>query len=231
MKKQIFFAATAIVFFSVNTNVQAQNFVGGRLSLAFQNVSAPSLNGQVSFNTISTYTIGAVGEFALGPNLSVQPELNYAEKGFKVNADAAGISVFGTSINLGSSAVTSVKYIDVPVMLKYKFGDAGGLRWYVTGGPTFGYASSGSLNTYADVIIKLKLTSTPIDFTANGFNQFEVGGAIGGGLEIPVGDNKFFADVRYTHGFTDVYTVPVIGVAVRNTGFAIGVGYMVSFGK
>ena len=231
MKKQIVFAVIAFVFLLLTTTVQAQNFLGIRSSLAFQNVSAPSLNGQLSFNTISTYTIGAVGEFNLSPNFSVQPELNYAEKGFKVNANAGGISVFGSTINLGGSAVTSFKYVDMPVLLKYKFGDEGGMRWYVTAGPTFGYATSGSLDTYADVIIKVKLTSTPIDFTANGFNQFELGGAVGGGFEIPVGDNKFFADVRYTHGFSDVYTVPTIGVAVRNTGLAIGVGYMFNFGN
>ncbi len=230
MKKQVLCAAMlAVILFLTNTKTNAQNYIGGRVSLAFQNVSAPSLNGQVSFNTISTYTIGAVGEFGLSPNLSIQPELNYAEKGFKVNADASGISILGTTINLGGSAVTSVKYIDLPVLLKYKFGDEGGVRWYVTGGPTFGYAASGSVDTYADVIIKVKLISTPLDFNANGFNRFEVGGAVGGGVEIPAGAGKFFADVRYTRGFTDAYTVPTIGVAVKNTGVGIGVGYMVGF--
>ena len=226
----MFVALTALFIFS-NTIVKAQNFIGARASLAFQNVSAPSLNGQLSLNTISTYTLGAVAEFGLSPNFSVQPELNYAEKGFKVNVTAGdGINILGTTINLSGSAVTSVKYIDLPVLLKYKFGEEGGVRWYVTAGPTFGYAASGSLDTYADVLIKIKVTSTPIDFTANGFNQFEVGGAFGGGVEIPVGDGKLFADARYTRGFTDAYTVPAIGASVRNTGFAIGAGYMFSFG-
>lgn len=230
MKKQAFFLSiAAAIFFLTSTSVKAQNFIGGRVSLAFQNVSAPSLNGQVSFNTISTYTIGAVSEFGLSPNLSIQPELNYAEKGFKVNPDAGNISILGTTINLGGSAVTSVKYIDLPVLLKYKFGEPDGVRWYVTAGPTFGYAASGSVDTYADVIIKVKLLSMPIDFTANGFNQFEVGGAIGGGVEIPTNNGKFFADVRYTRGFTDVYTIPTIGVAVHNTGIGIGIGYMMGF--
>ena len=108
MKKQIVLAAMAFVFLFLNKTLQAQNFLGLRSSFAFQNVSAPSLNGQVSFNTISTYTIGAVGEYAFGPNLSIQPELNYAEKGFKVNALGGGISILGSALNLGTSAVTSI---------------------------------------------------------------------------------------------------------------------------
>ena len=226
MNKNIFLASLLSLFtFSA---LNAQNAAGGRIGASWNNVTSKDLNGTIDFKTMSSYSAGAFYELDLGYNFFVQPEVNYNEKGFRsdLNKD---FTLFGVNLPVGANAVTVVRYVDVPVLAKYKFGHTEGVRAYLMAGPSLGYALNGTIDTRAKLLIDFKVASTPIDLTANNYKRLELAGVVGGGVELPIGSvAKIFADVRYSKSLTDVYEMPVTGSRLRNQGFGVGVGVAIN---
>jgi hypothetical protein len=227
MNKNIFLVA-CFSFFSI-AFVNAQKVaVGARAGIMWNNVVSGDLANTLDFKTISTSSVGLVADVALTNNLAFHPELNYTEKGFKTNI-GKDLTLLGVQLPLGAKASTVVKYVDVPLTIKYKFGNTEGVNFYAMAGPTFGYALSGKLETSAKILIDIKIATTDINLASQNYTRFEVGGMVGAGMNVPVGNGNFFIDARYTRSFQDVYEVPIIGSKVRNQGFGVGLGYVHSF--
>ena len=227
MKKSIL--ATALFAFIGYGMLSAQDIsLGAKIGYNWNNVSAPAFNGTLDFKKMTNVNFGLVAQIGLTDNFSIQPELNYLQKGFRIQ-ESKDITLYNVPIPLGVSAVTAIKYIDVPVLAKYKFRGQGALG-YVFAGPSVGYALNGNLETHAQVIIDIKVASTPINLDNVNYNRFEVGGVVGAGFEMPIGNAKLFAEGRYTHGFNEVYEVPVIGAKVKNQSFGVSAGFTVPFG-
>ena len=223
MKKNIFFAAFLSVF--TFTFINAQNLsVGLRVGPSWQNVLSNDITA-LDFNAISVASVGVVADLKLTDNIAFHPEFNYTEKGFKSNV-GTDLSLFGTSLPIGARATTTVKYLDVPLAIKYNFGNTEGVHFYAMAGPSLGYALSGTVESYAKVLITdIKVGTSTIDLDAQNYKRFEVGGLVGAGMNIPVGNGNLFIDGRYQRSFMDVYEVPVIGAKVRNQGFGFSIGY------
>lgn len=227
MKKSIL----AIALFAIASfaTLSAQTIsLGAKVGYNWNNVSAPAFNGTLDFKQMTNVNFGLVSQIGLTDNFSIQPELNYVQKGFRIQ-ESKDLTLYNVPIPLGVNAVTAVKYIDIPVLAKYKFRSAGA-SGYVFAGPSVGYALSGNLETHAQVIIDIKVASTPINLDAVNYKRFEVGGVVGAGFEVPIGSAKLFAEARYTHGFNTVYEVPVVGAQVKNTSFGVSAGFAVPFG-
>ena len=227
MKKSIL-ATTLFAFFSFVTLSAQDISLGAKIGYNWNNVSAPAFNGTLDFKKMTNVNFGLVAQIGLTDNFSIQPELNYVQKGFRLQY-GKDFTIYNVPIPVGASAVTAIKYIDIPVLAKYKFRGQGA-SGYVFAGPSVGYALSGNLETHAQVIIDIKLGSTPINLDAVNYNRFEVGGVVGAGFEVPIGNTKLFAEGRYTHGFNEVYEVPIIGAKVKNQSFGVSVGFSVPFG-
>lgn len=225
MKKAIFSAAMFSIF---ATAANAQTFsIGAKVGSTWNTVSAPSFSGTIDFKTMTNINFGLVGEVGLTENFSIQPEINYVQKGFRLN-EGTDLTLFGVNLPVGASAVTAIKYVDVPILGKYKF-NTEGAGFYVFAGPSVGYATGGNLETHAKVIIDFNIASTPIDLDAVNYKRWEVGAVVGGGVELPIGRAQLFADVRYSHGFNQVYEVPIVGAKVTNQAFGLNVGFKVPF--
>ncbi|NJN33207.1 MAG: PorT family protein [Saprospiraceae bacterium] len=125
-------------------------------------------------------------------------------------------------------ANTTVKYLDIPLALKYSLGAPDGVQFFAMAGPSLGYAISGELETFAKVLIDVRVASTPIDLSAQNYKRFEVGGIVGLGVSAPLGNGRVFLDGRYTTSFMDVYEVPVVGANVRNQGYGVSLGYIMN---
>jgi hypothetical protein len=226
MKKALF----AIIFSAITIAANAQTFsLGGRVGYNWNNVSVPNFNGTVNFKTYANTNFGLVGDIGLTNNFSIQPELNYTQKGFGLS-QTADLTLFNVPLPVGVNAVTAVKYVEMPILAKYRFGTEG-VRFYLAAGPSVGYAVSGDLVTYAHAIIDVKVATIPINFSQVNYNRFEVGGVVSAGVELPIGKAKLLLDARYVHGFNKVYTVPVIGADVKNTAFGGSVGFAIPFGS
>jgi hypothetical protein len=226
MKKSIL----AIVLFAIASfaSVSAQTFsLGGKVGYNWNSVSAPSFNGTLNFKNMTNTNFGLVAQIGLTDNFSIQPELNYVQKGFRLN-ETKDLTLYNVPIPLGVNVVTAVKYLDMPILAKYKFRGQGA-SGYVFAGPSVGYALNGNLETHAQVIIDFKVASIPFNLDAVNYKRFEVGGVVGAGFEVPIGGAKLFGEARYTQGFNKVYEVPVVGAEVKNKGFGVSAGFTVPF--
>lgn len=186
-----------------------------------------SISGYNPAKFITSPQIGLVAEFGLGDHFSLQPELSYTPKGFKIK-EGVSLDVIKIPIDLGATLVTKVNYLNLPLLAKYKFG-TGPVRGYVMAGPEVGYAVNGSFKTRARVIVEFTVLDEPINLDKAGVDRFDAGATLGGGVSINTGSGDLFFDARYTRSFTDIVDVPVIDVPVKNQGIQLNVGYLFAF--
>jgi hypothetical protein len=211
-------------FLTTNLQLHAQISVGGRFGITGSNVIAPTLNNSLKFNNVYDYNVGIVTEVSLGKWFAVQPELNYVSKGFSSKLGAE-VTLFNIKLPIGVTARTNIQYLEIPLLLKAKFGNEN-VHAYLTAGPTLGYALKGRLTGSTSLLVDVKVYDTDINLNANNFNRFEVGGAVGGGLGIGTGHGQLFIDGRYTRGLREAYEIPFIGTRVTNQGFGVSIGYL-----
>ena len=187
----------------------AQPAIGIRGGINYGSVSEPAVIGGVlpDFKNILGINIGIVGEIPINQSLSFQPELAFNQKGFKLQ-EGLTIDLFKVPLPIGAKVVTRVNYLDLPLLLKYKLGNN---AWnaYLTAGPVFSYATGGKLQTKAQVLIDIPITSTDLDLDALGYSRMEVSASLGAGLSLNTGSGSLFFDARYLHGLSDVYDVPL----------------------
>lgn len=173
----------------VGVNLASQKAVGGDDKKARED-----FNETVKYNT--GLQAGAVINFAVNDLLSFQPELLFAQKGFKVSE-----SERGESFELNRKA----SYLEVPVLAKFTFGSET-LKGFTTMGPYAGYWMGGKETA---IINSLEMSekfemSEKIDFDEDEYNRLDVGGSFGIGLSYPLGAGALNLDVRYNFGLSDV---------------------------
>jgi len=199
-----------VLLFSFST--QAQTTFGARAGLNLANISIDSDFGGISTDSRMGITIALLADVGVSESFSVQPELHYIQKGYKVETEFLGYMIKGT---------LTLNYLELPIHAKYKFGKEN-LGGYVLAGPTIGYALSGN----AEQCENGNCQSEKIEFDENdGFKRFELGLSLGGGVTI--GENLFI-DIRYVLGISNLSNDGSEDTA-KNKGIQFGVGYM--FGK
>jgi hypothetical protein len=179
--------AQAKLGFRAGVTISKQQFKQGNLDV----------NPQSKFGL----DLALLSEFELGPMVALSPELHWMQKGTKIDDLGGG---------LGESART-FNYLEIPVLLKVSFGDAGGV--FVFGGPSIGYLFSAS-DKDGD--------GNTNDIDLHDFNRAELGAHIGAGIN--AGPVKF--DVRYIAGFSNIANIDDNDLEVRNSGFGAGIGFM-----
>lgn len=132
--------------------------------------------------------IGVFTEFEMSPSWSLQAELNYQEKGSKMD----GAELLG----LDELAVEN-HYLSLPVLSKYYFAGKGATRLYILNGPELSYLmasqrieDSGEKSVVSNNDSELYKTDLSLVF--------------GAGLQVPFRSNCVFADVRYDMGLLQV---------------------------
>ncbi|WP_161599598.1 porin family protein [Hymenobacter nivis] len=148
---------------------------------------------------------GFVANLPLSDGFSIQPELLYSMKGYKVS----GIDPFsGNPVN----SRATLHYIDVPVLARI---NAGGL--FFEAGPQFGYLVAAKFERDGNA-------TTPSNSRSNrkDYKTVDFGYAAGLGYQLPAGPG---IGLRYNGSFknaTDFY----IGEGVRNSVFQLYLTYM-----
>lgn len=202
--KKIFLTTIALLII-ISLNAQK---IGAKLGL---NLSGVNTSTQLTPQEAAKLLPGVCGGFVFDytpKHIGVVAEALYSQKGYKVKADAKlndGTTDVKTDISL------HLNYIEVPVMLKLKFGPA-----FIIAGPYMAYAMDGQKLVTMTVDGK-KLLESQVeeqgqipsndvfkDAEFNGdnvtFSRTDYGVNIGAGAEFMM----FFAEARYGLGLSNV---------------------------
>ena len=229
--KTISFAIILVFAF----NLQAQDISFGiKTGVQSSNVKMPGFISDISqipdFKPITTYNIGVVSEIGLHKNFAIQPELVFTQKGFQIK-EGMDVNIFNVPLPIGVTAISKFNYIEMPLLAKAKFGNEK-TNFYLLAGPTFGYAMSGKLDTRARLLVEIDVFETPINLDAVGYERWEFGGMGGVGVSIGTGNgSQLFFDVRYSHGFTQPYDIPIVRERVQHNSIGVNVGFTLPFGS
>ena len=226
MNKTPKFAILAVLMIAA-VSLQAQISVGVKSGLNWANVKTTEALGSITpdFNSLDEFNFGLVTEVGITDYFAIQPELNFVKKGFGMDV-GTDMELFGVNLPIGVNAESRFNYVEMPLLAKFKFGSER-VKAYVVGGPTFGYATGGKIDTKAKVLVEIPLGSIPINLDNINYERFEVGAALGAGVSFDTGFGQIFADARYQKGFTELYDIPFVNEKITNQGFGVNVGFMV----
>jgi len=178
------FLAISVCLSAVEAEAQVTLGLKGGLNIASLDVS-DSEGTDIDLDTRTTFGGGAYLQAGLGSVLALQAEALYAPGG----ARGSG----GDAIEL--------TYIDVPLlfMVRVPAGDAS--IWpIVYAGPVFSFETGCRLKEEGGA--SLDCGSGPGDPFPT--KSPDIGGAIGGGLEVFMGSYTLQLDIRYEHGFVNI---------------------------
>jgi hypothetical protein len=211
--------------------LRAQVAVGARVGYNLNTVYTTNGLGAVAPNFLSLdeASVGVVLEIPVAGSFSVQPELAYTTRGFGLK-QGLDTEVLGVALPLEARAETRIRYLEMPVLAKYKFGQDA-LQAYLAAGPTLSYASAGQVDAYATALIELDLGTTNVDLEAVNYERWDVGATLGVGLQYDFGPVSTFVDARYYRGFSELYDIPLVNERVRNRGYGFNIGFMVPVGS
>jgi len=119
MKAIIRILGTALTLLLVTT-VHAQFSLGIKGGWTLQNVTAP--NGAIDalpLKSNNSFTLGGVAEYSLTNKFALQGEVNFVRKGFIIK-EGLDLDILNIPLPVGVKATTNMKYIDIPLLAKYK---------------------------------------------------------------------------------------------------------------
>ncbi len=142
---------------------------------------------------------------------SLQPEISYVEKGFKV--DAVGEFYFNEAYyTINSHQEYSIRYLEFPILAKYEIGPDN-FRFSFSVGPSVAFGLGGrykSVATQTDDVETTEFINTKGDikfFQSKDPNEASFDHNIDFGLQVGAGVslyNRIAVDVRYGNSFTNV---------------------------
>ncbi|MBP7273512.1 MAG: PorT family protein [Saprospiraceae bacterium] len=216
----------------VASDAQVTYGIGIRAGLRLSNINSTSEVVDVltnRFKNMKSVEWGLVNEVSFGKHFAIQPELVYAKKGFTLQ-EGTSFEVFNTDIPVGAKVTTEVSYLEIPLLLKGKWGNDF-IKGYVIGGPSVGYAMDGNIATRLQALITLDEWKTNLNLDAINYKRWDWGAVAGIGTEIRAGSHgQIFADARYQYNFTTLDNIPVIDLTLRNQGITLSAGYKYTFG-
>jgi hypothetical protein len=224
------------VFFKAALFVLASHFamaqgieIGAKGSLNLSNIpnfDAVKLLGQ-DLKYMTTGGMGIFAEIPLDANFSVRPEVSYNRRGGQIERLNLGNSTLGNIFGSLINGKLNLDYLDVPVLLKYKFGTPEAGRAYIVAGPSLGILLRGSMSNNLLGIVKLNY-----DMNLN-YRDIDFAGVAGIGYETPLkGKLKGFVEATYRQSFTNaVKDIGILKVDSKTNNFGISAGVSMPIGK
>jgi hypothetical protein len=224
MKNYLLLAA--VTFFGFSLSAQT---VGLKLGSNTNNVRIQGLDSRLNPDTDvkSGFNGGIFVEFDLPQKWSLTTGLQYNQKGF-ITSFSTNVNV-GFELPIGASIHTNTNYVEVPLNLMHTFGNDN-IGFYVSAGPSIGYAVNSEAIAKTNSIIRLNVYRTDIDLNNDMVNRWDLAGNIGTGVKIKLGSGYVHAGVGYQHSFSSGISADnIIDVRLRNSGVNTSVGYAFKF--
>lgn len=224
------FLILAIIF--LVSSVMAQNNQVGPLvglNLASMDVDFDDEEFDIDTSMRTCFAFGGVFYLSLSPNIGIQIEPAYMQKGSKV--EMKGMDD-GHSFKMEQTV--KANYIDIPILFKASFGQ-GSTKPYILAGPDIAFK-------IGDAIVETdKVTVDGQDIT----NQIpsdeleqdletkstDFGLNFGAGILFPLGTNHFFIEGQYNIGLTNINDEDPDETDIKTKGIQIKVGIFFPLGR
>lgn len=183
--------------------------VGLKAGPNFSTVSAADIPDEVK--SVARLIGGGFMVVQISPNFAFQPELLYAQKGFKeVDIDETGEMRFN--------------YVEVPLLLRAQPTLKGRFLPNLIAGPTVAY------NTGCDAVLREAGQDEVVaDCDDAPIRDIDFGLAFGGGVDMAVGKAFIVLDLRYTLGLSNI--VDLSGAnEIKNRAFSVMAGFRYPLG-
>ena len=209
-KIRVFILAGGLILMQLVHPLSAQ--VGLKAGVNFSSLSEKGA-GLVSFSwgVATGFTLGAFYAININPYLAIQPELYYSKKGGKLEGSILDI--------LGSKSI-AIHYLELPVLLKFKFPTQSRVSPSVFVGP---YVSLKLSDKGEIKVLGLKLEEHLVGIKGSDF-----GLVFGGGIDFKVSNVLVLLDIRYDLGLVNI-AEPILGIEnemkTRSLVLMAGVGF------
>lgn len=201
---KVIFIFLCIIFFQQSAWSQWQNLqfgIKGGLNLASTNQSNFEIGGSVPAEfekkVKPAFNVGAIIEYSLTKNLSIQFNPAYNLKGTKFRATE--VENFIGLIDFKVSE--KFEYVSFPLLAKFSI-EAGQSRPYVFIGPEPAYLTAAEMTIEAVAMVGAKFDSTLN--IKDDLQSLDMGLNAGIGIEFPVSSFNAFFEVSYSLGLTNI---------------------------
>jgi len=135
-------------------------------------------------------TAGVLIVAPVGAKIAIEPEVLVTTKGAKFS-DSQGSGSF------------TMKYVEVPVLVRYESVGAGGMRPFVFGGPAIALKASCDLEG-TDAGLTVDIGCDEVEAQGLKFKSVDYGLIVGGGVAFDIGGRALSIGARYDHSLTEV---------------------------
>lgn len=212
MKTLISFTAYLLFLNTINISAQKTVSIRAGINLAHYDMSSSVIAASERNPTVLMTFVMPI-EIPLSAHFSIQPELSYIQKGYKLN-------IYHKPSKNSPFIVTQRKNInhllEIPILAKYKMSLGQHFGAALMAGPSLGYiikkgtTDNISVTDFNGEIIYTGLTNSKIDFALNF------------GSEISL--KRFFLDARYQLGMTNMNSTSKTETA-KTRGWLLSLGY------
>lgn len=233
MKTKVLAFMVAAMFLSFS--IAAQSYLGLRSGLTWSNYQQDYvLEDGLESNLNRGLAVSFFADLPLANGFSIQPELGYLEKGFRL-----------TNENEDSYEQTW-RYLEIPLLAKYRF-FTGSDHFYLTAGPSLGFAFEGKREyndwpiNYDEEVGDIKIsTEQEYNFRSDYIggkkdNRWDFGLVLGTGATVKLGSGNLVLDARYGWDLTDNQRfeadAPADYEGAYNRNFTLSIGYAFPIGR
>lgn len=207
----------------------AQVNIGVKAGVNFTSIELSGNNtSDLNTHSLTGSNYGVFAEFDLNSNFSIQPEINYTKKRF----------YYDLVDEIDGRADYTFKFVEVPVLAKYKFGNKH-FEAYVNAGPLLSSfvkgeqvtTTYGSETTY-DGNRRTRVPNRSINYlNQNDSNRFGLGATAGFGVGTKAWKGMMFLDLRYAINTISFTTTEFSDAELNTQLFNFSLGYKIPLGK
>ncbi len=215
------------------SGIHAQNLYGFHGGPNYPNARIRGIDGYIPDpKIVDGFNLGVHALFPIDDHLSFYTAVSYQRNGFSLGVkDTLILSALPEDIPVGIRFDFFLDYIQIPVLLKYRFNPYSRSTAYINGGLYGGYHTQGFVRTKIRAIIDFNISSTPLPLTSGLFNRYDLGWMANIGYQIPIRYAILHFEARYHRSLIQWLHNPILAVDIKHHGFGFLLGISFPLGQ
>lgn len=201
----------ALCFFA--SNAGAQTKVGVKLQGASASVTTNEDRANDAIDRKLAFGIGLMAWVGVHDYVAIQPELLYANRGYKIDLRP----------DLEADTVLSLNYIQAPILVSLKF-PLGFITPHLAIGPYLAYALGGE-NT-STLVIGGKESSRTVEVERDDISGFDAGVVVAPGVNVAFGEFTLNVGLRWERGLIDISNDDRDDDYIHHTALSVNIGVL-----